>query len=80
MELKKEIEEIILGVVEEALVFINDPDGKHLEAVVVSNTFQGCSLLHRSRKIMHALNSCFKSKLHALQLKTYTYAEWKDKG
>ena len=51
-------------------------DGRHFEAVVVSDAFEGKSLLQRQRLVMATVNDQIASgELHALSIKTYTPAE-----
>lgn len=75
VELKKVIEEAVPG----AEVQILDPqnDGTHLQAVVVSESFEGISLLNRHRQVMSAAEKYFSTSLHALEVKTYTPNEVK---
>lgn len=73
-EIKETIEQALPG----AEVHILDPrgDGVHLEAIVVSKTFEGMSLLSRQKLVMNALKEMFEAGLHALALKTYTPEQW----
>ena len=63
---------------EDVEVQILDPreDGVHLEAIVVSDTFEGMGLLEGHRKVMSPLTEQFATSLHALALKTYTKKEY----
>lgn len=79
MELAEQIKQIILEVVDDATVFMYDPDSEHLKATVISESFKDISLLDRSRSIMKALQTNFASNLHSLQLQTYTPDEWQKK-
>lgn len=76
------IKKTIESAVEEAEVLVLDPrnDGKHLEAIVISDRFEGQLPLQRQRPIMSALKGCFADFLHALALHTYTQKEWNDYG
>lgn len=75
MELKKRIEEAVPG----ADVKVLDPreDGAHLQAVVVSESFEGMTLLDRHRQVMGSVKECFSTSLHALEVKAYTPNEVK---
>ena len=59
-------------------VHILDPreDDVHLEAVVISETFEGKSILQQQREVMSILTDEFNNSLHALALKTYTPDRW----
>ena len=48
-------------------------DGRHFEAVVVSEAFEGKSLIQRHRMVMAAVNNEIASdELHALSIKANT--------
>lgn len=56
-------------------------DGRHFEAVVVSADFEGKASLARHRMVYATLGNRFDTDvLHALALKTYTPAQWRDLG
>ncbi|RTK94297.1 MAG: BolA/IbaG family iron-sulfur metabolism protein [Neisseriaceae bacterium] len=52
-------------------------DGRHFEAVVVSENFVGQQLIKRHRMIYAALGERMKEEIHALSMKLYTSEEWK---
>ena len=51
-------------------------DGRHFEAVVVSDAFVEQSRLARHRLIYAALGERMKEQVHALSMKLYTLNEW----
>ncbi len=52
-------------------------DGRHFEAVVISEAFTGKSLLQKQRLVMAAVKVQIKSdELHALSIKTFTPEDW----
>ncbi|MCE2705718.1 MAG: BolA/IbaG family iron-sulfur metabolism protein [Proteobacteria bacterium] len=51
-------------------------DGRHFDAVVVSNEFMGKTPLERHRVIYSALGDMMKDQVHALSMKLYTINEW----
>jgi len=51
-------------------------DGRHFDAVVVSNQFVDKSRLERHRLIYDALGDRMKEEVHALSMKLYTLEEW----
>ncbi len=54
-------------------------DGRHFEAVVVSAAFDGKPTLARHRMVYSTLGDRFDTDaLHALSLKTYTPAQWRE--
>ena len=59
----------------------NVPPGSesHFKVVLVSNAFEGQSLIARHRTINKLLEDELKNQIHALALHTYTEAEWRDR-
>ena len=53
--------------------------GFHLEAVIVSNDFEGDNLVQRHRKVYAAMGELMNHEIHALSMKTFTSAEWEAK-
>ena len=51
-------------------------DGRHFDAVVVSEEFMNKSRLARHRMIYEALGDKMKDEVHALSMKLYTLVEW----
>ncbi|HHH38019.1 MAG TPA: BolA family transcriptional regulator [Sedimenticola sp.] len=52
-------------------------DGRHFEAVVVSEAFDGKTPLQKQRLVMETVKAQIASdELHALSIKTYTPAQW----
>ena len=74
----EQLKEIITQAIPGSQVEIFDPmqDGKHLEAVVISDQFEGLSMIAQHRLVMNCLKEKFATSLHALSLKTYTPDQW----
>jgi acid stress-induced BolA-like protein IbaG/YrbA len=53
-----------------------DGDGTHFEAVIVSDAFNGKTLLERHQLVYKALGEAMKERIHALSLRTYTPEQW----
>jgi acid stress-induced BolA-like protein IbaG/YrbA len=52
-------------------------DGSHFQAVVVSEEFEGKSLLQKQKMVFATVNEHITSgALHAFSIKAYTPAEW----
>lgn len=51
-------------------------DGRHFDAVVVSEAFAGKSLLEQHRLVYAALGSRMGGDIHALTIRTYTREQW----
>ncbi len=60
----------------------NVPEGSesHFRVVIVSDGFEGLSLLQRHRAVNRALEQELKGGVHALALHTMTPEEWFAKG
>ena len=56
-------------------------DGRHFNAVVVSDAFTGKPMIRQHRLVYETLGERFDNDvLHALALRTYTPAQWKQLG
>lgn len=54
-------------------------DGYKFEAVVISETFEGLSMVKEQQKVYGTVSAQIASgALHALSIKAYTPAEWRD--
>lgn len=54
--------------------------GGHYKLVIVSNEFEGMSLVQRHRKIYDALEMHGSTQIHALSISALTEKEWKEKS
>lgn len=52
--------------------------GGHYRLVIVSNEFEGRSLIERHRLVNEAVRDLFGLKIHALSMQTLTPDQWKD--
>ena len=76
-ELKRLIEEGMPG----AEVQVEGDDGVHFSAVVVSDDFEGKTMLQQHRLVYAALGDRFGTEeVHALGLRTFTPAQWRARG
>lgn len=71
----KEIQDMIRAGMPGSSVEV-EGDGTHFEALVVSNDFEGKTLLERHQMIYKILGDAMKERIHALSLKTYTPEQW----
>ena len=78
MTLVDDIEQIIISNVPDAKVLVhnNNDDGEHFEAIVISKSFNGVSLLRQHQAIMRPLKAAFDERVHALALKTFSEQKW----
>lgn len=51
-------------------------DGRHFEAVVISDAFAGRGLLEQHRMVYATLGDKMGGDIHALTIRTYTRAQW----
>jgi len=63
--------------VAEVQVFDTKCTGDHFSAVVISDDFEGKLLVKRHQIVYATVSDMLTKELHALQLKTYSYKEWK---
>jgi acid stress-induced BolA-like protein IbaG/YrbA len=54
-----------------------DGDGRHFDALVVSNAFEGRSRVQRHQLVYAALGERMREEVHALSIKALTPAEWR---
>ena len=53
--------------------------GDHFEALVVSDRFEGLSLIERHQAVYGALGDAMRARVHALTLKTLTPAQFQNR-
>jgi len=54
-------------------------DGRHFEAVVVSEEFAGMSRVQRHQRVFQTLGDRMREEIHALSMKTFTPQEWQER-
>jgi len=76
----EEIKHIIESAIPDSTAHVLDPmnDGEHLQAIVVSNSFDGLMLVKQHQMVMKPLKEAFASTVHALALKTLTPQQFKE--
>ena len=52
-------------------------DGRHFEAVIVSEKFRGLPKVRQHQLVYGALGERMREEIHALSMKTLTPEEWK---
>jgi stress-induced morphogen len=76
------VRELIEGGVPDAQATVTTPrdpdDDQHYAAVVVSPAFDGESLVDRHQLVYDALGDHLTRSIHAIELETYTPAEYED--
>ena len=77
METSK-ISELISSGLNNAHVEVTDTTGggDHFSATVISDDFEGLSLVDQHQLVYKTLGNYLTNEIHALQLKTITRSEW----
>ncbi len=73
-----DIKAIIAEALPDAEIYVIDPyqDGQHFQAIVISPSFTGLSLIKQHQAVMNPLRHAFEGAVHALGLKTFTPEKW----
>jgi acid stress-induced BolA-like protein IbaG/YrbA len=71
----EEIKSLIEQNIPEVMVTITG-DGTHFEAVIVSDLFNGKTLVQQHQIVYRALGDKMGTDIHALSLQTYTPEQW----
>lgn len=76
------VKNIIKSALADAYVEVNDMTGTrdHLDLLIVSDQFAGKRLIQQHQMIMDLLRESLASDIHAVQLKTMTYADAEKRG
>ena len=77
--IEKKIEQKITSTLDDSKVFIQDMTGTndHFNLIVISDAFKDLSLIEQHRLIYKILNGMVAQEIHALQIKTLTWKQWK---
>ena len=77
--IEKKIEKKIESILNNPKIFIQDMTGtnNHFNLVIISDSFNGLSLIEQHRIVYQILNDMITKEIHALQLKTLTWEQWK---
>jgi len=51
-------------------------DGRHFDAIVITDAFAGKSLLEQHRMVYATLGGKMGGDIHALTMRTYTRSQW----
>ena len=50
--------------------------GDHFSALIISDLFEGISLVDRHKMVYHTISDVMTNQIHAMQIKTLTRKEW----
>lgn len=56
-----------------------DGDGTHFQATIVSDQFEGKSMVQRHQLVYKALGEKMGTDIHALSMQTFTPSEWEER-
>ena len=75
----EEIRQKILAGIPRSQVEVVDLTGTqdHFQALVISEEFQGKTMVEQHQMVYRALGDLMREAIHALALKTYTPEQWK---
>ena len=72
----EKIKQMIHAALPDCEVLING-DGRHFDAIIVSEAFKGKSMIEQHRMVYATLGNKMQSEeVHALSMKTYTPEQW----
>lgn len=72
----EEIKSLIEAGMEGAEAIVEGDDGAHFDAVVISDEFEGLSLVKKHQLVYKTLGDKMKAEIHALSIRPLTRAEW----
>lgn len=74
----QDIQTLIQQALPDARITVEGNDGRHFNALIVSESFTGLNAVKRQQRVYAALGDVFENgTLHALSLKTLTPDEWR---
>ena len=77
--IEKKIEQKLQNGLTNPKIFIQDMTGTmdHFNAIIISDDFIGKNLIEQHRLVYKILGGMVTNEIHALQLKTLTWEQWK---
>ena len=77
--IEKKIEQKLEDGLTNPKIFIQDMTGTmdHFNAIIISDDFIGKNLIEQHRLVYKILGDMVTNEIHALQLKTLTWEQWK---
>ena len=77
--IENKIKDILKNKIKDSKIFIQDMNGQnnHFSLIVISEEFEGLSIIKQHQIIYNALSSMITKEIHALQIKTFTWDKWK---
>ena len=77
--LENKIKKILSNNIQNSKIFIHDMTGEnnHFNLIVISDVFKNLSLIEQHKIIYNFLGELVTNEIHALQIKTMTWEQWK---
>ena len=77
--IEKKIEQKLEEGLTDPKIFLQDMTGTmdHFNAIIISDDFIGKNLIEQHRLVYNILGDMVTNEIHALQLKTLTWEQWK---
>ena len=77
--IEKKIEQKLEEGLTNPKIFLQDMTGTmdHFNAIIISDDFIGKNLIEQHRLVYNILGDMVTNEIHALQLKTLTWEQWK---
>ena len=77
--IENKIKKLLKEKIEDSKVFIQDMTGSdnHFNLIIISSKFEGLALIEQHKVVYKALDKMITTDIHALQLKTMTWRQWK---
>ncbi len=74
----QEIKSLIEAGIEGSEAIVEGDDGTHFQTVVISDDFEGLSLVKKHQLVYKTLGDKMKAEIHALSIRPLTRAEWEE--
>jgi acid stress-induced BolA-like protein IbaG/YrbA len=80
--IENKIKDILKNKIKDSKIFIQDMNGNqdHFSLMVISSEFENLSIINQHKIIYDALGIMITNEIHALQIKTFTWKQWKKKN
>lgn len=77
-----ELQGLLLQAFPAAQIHLNSPmkDDNHFQLLIVSDAFDGKSMVEQHQLVYGALGGAMQEAVHALSIKTLTPAQWEKEG
>ena len=74
-----EIKALITAGIPGCMVEVGGDDGTHFDATIISELFEGRTMVQQHQLVYRALGEKMGREIHALSIQTFTPTEWEKK-